>query len=235
MGYGVYRARLGDEISLRISVTSILYFTTAAIESYLRLNQTKDNSSEIILAAIPLALIDSLICYWIFTSLIQTMRTLRLRRNVVKLQFYKHFKNVLLFGVLMSVIFMLYSIKMHRRIDCVWKDLWIDDAFWHVLFSILLTVVAILWCPTSDKNYTFTPLLDDDCDDDDETEVHFSSDNFGSNVAKIKNNRFAKPQDSDVDEDESDIRWVEENISASILVDSDEELMSTKFEVSKMQ
>ena len=39
-------------------------------------------------------------CSHIFSSLIQTTRTLRLRRNVVKLTLYRHFTNTLIFSVL---------------------------------------------------------------------------------------------------------------------------------------
>lgn len=41
-----------------------------------------------------------LFCLNIFSSLIQTTRTLRLRRNVVKLSLYRHFTNTLLLAVL---------------------------------------------------------------------------------------------------------------------------------------
>lgn len=127
MGFGITKSRLGDEANVRISVISILYFTMAAIESYLRI-QTRDRNEnkQLILSAVPLALIDSLICWWIFTSLTQTIRALKLRRNVVKLIFYNHFKNTLIFGVFMSVVFMLYSIKIHKT-ECAWKNLWIDQ------------------------------------------------------------------------------------------------------------
>lgn len=97
MGFGITKSRLGDDANVRISVISILYFTMAAIESYLRVqtNQTSSENKQIILSAVPLALIDSMICWWIFTSLIQTIRALKLRRNIVKLRFYNHFKNIL--------------------------------------------------------------------------------------------------------------------------------------------
>ena len=36
----------------------------------------------------------------VFTSLVQTTRTLRLRRNLVKLSLYRHFTNTLIFAVL---------------------------------------------------------------------------------------------------------------------------------------
>ncbi|KAL7015314.1 hypothetical protein ACKWTF_016394 [Chironomus riparius] len=239
MGFGIIKARIGDESVVRISVMSSLYFTMASIESYLRLAQTESRSEnrQLVLAAVPLALIDSLICYWIFTSLIQTIRALRLRRNTVKLQFYIHFKNVLIFGVTMSIAFMIYSIKIHKETECAWKDLWIDISFWHVLFSILLTVIAFLWRPTkNNQQYAFAPLLNDNDDDDDEEEVHFSADTHET-LSKVRTSSKSHAQhDKNLEQEDSMMKWVEENIAnSSILLDSDDELMNTKFEVSKMQ
>ena len=88
---------------------------------------------------------------------------------MVKLSLYKHFTNTLIFAVLASVIFMLYSIKTRKFDPCFteWKDLWIDEGFWHVLFSTLLLVIMILWRPTNNnQRYAFTPLLDNPEDED---------------------------------------------------------------------
>lgn len=60
MGFGITKSRLGDEANVRISVISILYFTMASIESYLRIQQDR-NAQQLLLSAVPLALIDSLI------------------------------------------------------------------------------------------------------------------------------------------------------------------------------
>ncbi len=51
--------------------------------------------------------------------MIQTTRTLRLRRNLVKLALYRQFTNALVLSVLASVIFMLWSIKYHKLEDCL--------------------------------------------------------------------------------------------------------------------
>lgn len=45
---------------------------------------------------------------YIFSSLIQTTRTLRLRRNVVKLSLYRHFTNTLIFAVLGKETYLFY-------------------------------------------------------------------------------------------------------------------------------
>ena len=82
---------------------------------------------------------------------------------MVKLSLYKHFTNTLVFAVIASIIFMLWSIKYHKVVDCLteWRDLWVDEAFWHLLFSVILCVIMILWRPSqNNQRYAFTPLLD---------------------------------------------------------------------------
>lgn len=63
------------------------------------------------LASLPLSLLESAICFWIFTAMVQTTRTLRLRHNLVKLSLYTHFTNTLAFALIASIIFMLWSIR----------------------------------------------------------------------------------------------------------------------------
>lgn len=60
-----------------------------------------------------------------------------------------------------------------------WKELWVDEAYWHLLFSVLLLVIMILWRPTNNnQRYAFTPLLDAPEDDEEEDE-QFVNDAFG--------------------------------------------------------
>lgn len=67
-------------------------------------------------------------------------------------------------------MFMVWVIQYHRLTQCLteWKKLWIDDAYWDVLFSIILLVIMILWRPTNNnQRYAFTPLLDASEDEND--------------------------------------------------------------------
>lgn len=244
LGFGIVKPRLGPMLH-RVVGTGGLYFVLACIESYLRVMHTKNDTSNLLVASIPLAVLDSAICWWIFTSLVHTTRTLRLRRNTVKLALYRHFTNTLIFAVMASIIFMLFSIKAHRLARCLtdWKDLWQDEAFWHVLFSSLLLVIMVLWRPTNNnQRYAFTPLLDNPEDeDDDDEEDQFVADVYG---VKMRGNRNSSPKTHKVGTtttEEDDLRWVEENIPTAIadaalpVLDSDEEIINTRFEVSKMQ
>lgn len=54
-----------------------------------------------------------------FSALVATTRTLRLRRNVVKLALYRHFANTLVLSVIASVVFMMWNIKFHRLEECL--------------------------------------------------------------------------------------------------------------------
>ena len=50
-----------------------------------------------------------------------------------------------------------------------WKEIWIDDAFWHFLFALVLLAIMVLWRPTANnQRYAFAPLIDVGDDDDDD-------------------------------------------------------------------
>lgn len=54
-------------------------------------------------------------CCHIFVSLAQTMKLLRLRRNVVKLSLYRHFTNTLIFAVIGNTA----GTSAHSRVSVV--------------------------------------------------------------------------------------------------------------------
>ncbi|KAI8422747.1 hypothetical protein MSG28_006503 [Choristoneura fumiferana] len=112
----------------------------------------------------------------------------------------------------------------HTATEKDWKEVWMDEAYWHILFASVLTVIMVLWRPTNNnQRYAFTPLLDNADDEDD-----------GTSVTEIE--REAREPQENTNTLDSDLRWVEENIPTSTLplLDSDEEIINTKFEVSKM-
>nr|XP_042900231.1 transmembrane protein 87A isoform X4 [Parasteatoda tepidariorum] len=246
LGFGIVKPRLGPTLHHIVGV-GFVYFTFSTIEGSLRVLKPKtDPGNQALMAGIPLAVTDSIICWWIFSSLVQTVRTLRLRRNIVKLQLYRHFTNTLLLSVIGSAAFMIWSIHAHKLVSCVddWKELWVDEAYWHFLFSLILFVIMILWRPTNNnQRYAFTPLLDAIDDDEDDEDNLVANDGFVGmkmrSTKSLNNSPNHNEPKSNLDED---LKWVEENIPPSLtdvalpsLLDSDEEIMTTKFERSKME
>ncbi|KAL6101693.1 tmem87b [Pungitius sinensis] len=242
LGYGIVKPRLG-QVMHRVVGLGILYFSFASIEGVLRITGAKD-SDLALLANIPLALLDSSLCWWIFVSLAQTIKTLKLRKNPVKLSLYRHFTNTLIFAVIASIIFMGWMAKKFRLADCQsdWIELWVEDAFWRFLFSVILFVIMFLWRPSANnQRYAFTPLIDDS--DDEEIEEFVASTNIADGIklraSKIDANGTVKPAEINPEED---LKWVEDNIPSSltdvalpVLLDSDEEIMTTRYEMSKLE
>ncbi|XP_063774172.1 transmembrane protein 87B [Pseudophryne corroboree] len=241
LGYGIVKPRLGA-VMHRVVGMGVLYLAFATVEGVMRVIGSKE-SDLVLLASIPLALLDSALCWWIFVSLAQTMKTLKLRRNTVKYSLYRHFTNTLVFAILASVIFMAWTTKKFRLAQCQsdWMELWVDDAFWRFLFSVILLVIMFLWRPSANnQRYAFTPLMDDS---DDEVEEFLVTDHLAEGMklrgTRAEPNGTAKPTASSTDED---LKWVEENIPSSfadvalpVLLDSDEEIMMTKYEMSKTE
>ncbi|XP_041733399.1 transmembrane protein 87A isoform X2 [Coregonus clupeaformis] len=238
LGYGIVKPRLGALLH-RVVGMGLLYLIFSVVEGILRVNSAEDDL--VLLAAIPLAVLDSTLCWWIFISLAQTMKLLRLRRNVVKLSLYRHFTNTLIIAVIASVIFIIWTTKTFKFSKCQsdWRELWIDDAFWRFLFSTILLVIMFLWRPSANnQRYAFRPLVDEESDD--EAKEQLMNDTFeGVKMRGLKSETNGTAKPNKVDED---LKWVEENIPSSMadvalppLLDSDEETMTTKFEMSKME
>uniref|UniRef100_A0A671TS10 Zgc:162698 n=1 Tax=Sparus aurata TaxID=8175 RepID=A0A671TS10_SPAAU len=228
LGYGIVKPRLGALLH-RVVGVGLLYLIFSIVEGILRVNADRgDNTSSRLLCDIVLAFTDSCVVWWIFVSLAQTMKLLRLRRNVVKLSLYRHFTNTLIFAVIASVIFIIWTTKTFKMSKCQsdWRELWIDDAFWRFLFSIILLVIMFLWRPSANnQRYAFSPLLDEESEEE-EKEPMMNEAFEGMKMRGMKNETNGSVKANKVDED---LKWVEENIPSSMadvalppLLDSDE-------------
>ncbi|CAJ0575050.1 unnamed protein product, partial [Mesorhabditis spiculigera] len=152
--------------------------------------------------------------------------------------------NTLCFAVLASVIFMFWSLFYHIFPTCLmdWKELWVDTAFWHVLFCSILVVIVILWRPSqNNQRYAFTPLLDDSEDDNDD-ELFSNSQVMEAvkerNTDDVKERREQREQRDRDNRLEEELRWIENNIPSSIaeqlLMDDDEDQEARDLERNKM-
>jgi len=125
-----------------------------------------------------------------------------------------------------------------------WPELWFNEAFWHVLFIILLSCIMVLWAPwKNNQRYSFTPLLDSEDDEEDEEDETYYTDAFGGMKQRMTTlSGKTDKMEKGVDHDDDPSKWIEENISESVetenplpVIDSDEEIETTKLEISKMQ
>ncbi|CAD5116230.1 DgyrCDS5142 [Dimorphilus gyrociliatus] len=244
LGYGIVKPRLGNQLQ-RVLALAFLFFCFSYADEVQKVRNHRgyNKGKGDFFTAIPLAVIDALFCWWIFTSLFSTMKTLRIRRNVVKLSLYNHFTNTLVLAVLISIGYMIWSLVEHRFSKCLpgWKGIWIDEAFWHFSFSFVLGIIIVLWRPTiNSQRFASTPLLDDVDDEENETNLNES---FGAKKrTTITSNGPPTNKETKNKKAEEDLKWIDENIPTTVVEsslpnlinDSDEEILNTKFEISKM-
>ncbi|XP_021389173.2 transmembrane protein 87A isoform X2 [Lonchura striata] len=239
LGYGIVKPRLGVTLH-KVVMAGALYLLFSGMEGVLRVTGAQNDLAS--LAFIPLAFLDTALCWWIFISLTQTMKLLKLRRNVVKLSLYRHFTNTLILAVAASIVFIIWTTMKFRLVDCQsdWQELWVDDAIWRLLFSMILFVIMILWRPSANnQRFAFSPLSEEE-DDDEQKEPMLKESFEGMKMRSTKQEPNGNVKANKVQED--DLKWVEENVPSSVtdvalpaLLDSDEERMITHFERSKME
>ncbi|XP_054469713.1 transmembrane protein 87A-like [Anoplopoma fimbria] len=241
LGYGIVKPRLGTTVH-RLAAVGLLYLLFSSVEGVLRVTGGFYGTVALV-ANLSLSLIDSCVMWWIFISLSQTTRLLKLRRNIVKLSLYQHFTNTLIFSVLASIVFIIWTTKVFKLVDCQtgWRDLWVDDAFWRLLFSTILLVIMVLLRPSANnQRFSHSPLIDEDDDEEEAKEPMLSEAFEGMKM------RGSKPDSNGsqklLSKEDEDLKWVEENIPTTVadvalpvMLDEEEEIMKTKMERSKME
>ncbi|XP_028848517.1 transmembrane protein 87A-like isoform X2 [Denticeps clupeoides] len=243
LGYGIIKPRLGTTVNKLVAV-GLLYLVFSSVEGVLRVTGGFYGTVALV-ANLSLSLIDSCVMWWIFISLSQTTRLLKLRRNVVKLSLYQHFTNTLIFSVLASVVFIIWTTKVFKFVECHtgWRDLWVDDAFWRLLFSTILLVIMVLLRPSvNSQRFSHSPLIDDD-DDDEEDEAKEPMLNEAFEGMKMRGTKSEmNGAQKLINKEDEDLKWVEENIPTTVvdvglpvMLDEEEEILKTKMERSKME
>ncbi|KAM4829887.1 transmembrane protein 87A isoform 3-T3 [Thomomys bottae] len=239
LGYGIVKPRLGVTLH-KVVVAGALYLLFSGMEGVLRVTGYFSYSLALIVNLV-LSAIDACIILWIFISLTQTMKLLKLRRNIVKLSLYRHFTNTLILAVAASIVFIIWTTMKFRIVTCQsdWRELWVDDAIWRLLFSMILFVIMILWRPSANnQRFAFSPLSEEE--EEDEQKEPMLKESFGMKMRSTKQEQNGNSKVNKAQED--DLKWVEENVPSSVtdvalpaLLDSDEERMITHFERSKME
>uniref|UniRef100_A0A8C4U2I2 Transmembrane protein 87A n=1 Tax=Falco tinnunculus TaxID=100819 RepID=A0A8C4U2I2_FALTI len=210
LGYGIVKPRLGVTLH-KVVMAGALYLLFSGMEGVLRVTGAQNDLAS--LAFIPLAFLDS---PYIFISLTQTMKLLKLRRNVVKLSLYRHFTNTLILAVAASIVFIIWTTMKFRLVDCQsdWQELWVDDAIWRLLFSMILFVIMILWRPSANnQRFAFSPLSEEE-DDDEQKEPMLKESFEGMKMRSTKQEPNGNVKANKAQED--DLKWVEENVPSSV-------------------
>jgi len=162
LGFGIVKPRLDPKMLYRVIAAGMLYFIFSSAEALIRSpNPLHDPENKVLtFIFIPLAIIDSIIWLWTFTNLVRTMKNLRSDNNIDMVSSYRYFFITIICSVLASIGLLIWSIRLHNtRCIADWSALWLETAVWHILTSVVLFVIMILWRPDSyDQRDKYSPV-----------------------------------------------------------------------------
>jgi len=262
MGYGVVKPRLNRSTTTQIGGAAVIYLIFVTIyninhivpvptETSMSMDDQDTRRAEskyALIAIIPMSVMDAICLWWVFYALHHTMKILVLRQNHVKLELYQRFRLLLAFFAVAAIVYFIWTMANDYDVkhNHAWKNIWFEEAFKHVLFTVVLIGIMVLWRPSmNNSRYAYATLEMDLLDEDENEKEESVVPNFGSETLKgrTKSARGMKVEQKFDVEDE--LAWVEEHIPSNVMsndntigsfaLDSDEEIMETRLMVSKME
>eukprot|EP00933_Yihiella_yeosuensis_P051179 TRINITY_DN49046_c0_g1_i1.p1 TRINITY_DN49046_c0_g1~~TRINITY_DN49046_c0_g1_i1.p1 ORF type:complete len:514 (+),score=70.05 TRINITY_DN49046_c0_g1_i1:40-1581(+) len=160
LGWGVTRPYLDQWTITKVQLTSFIYIVLDFIrESVLSFRHSHSLSiAFVLLCLLPVAVLNGIIFYWIFTALSGLMDTLAERKQQEKLLLFQRLWKILIVSLALascSVLFQLFDLS--RSISIRWHYQWFFvDGVSHILFCLVLMAMMYLWAPhTNSQRYAY--------------------------------------------------------------------------------
>ncbi|KAJ3334317.1 hypothetical protein HDU76_000009 [Blyttiomyces sp. JEL0837] len=232
LGYGVVRPTLGNLMQKCLILTGV-HFVCGVMYGAGTLLMKEFNALEALIFVLPLSLSMTAFYAAILMSLTETMQTLELRRQSVKLTMYKRLWMILVISVCaIGLNFVINMIVFSKRRDpqwipVLWKWRWLAmDGSLNILYLIVFVSIAYLWRPTdNNQRYGLDELASEDWEDEIEAAINGGGAMPSSfSHIKLRNVKGVRGTDSTVvdsgdehddheHEHEEDLfRWAEENL-----------------------
>ncbi|KAJ1633252.1 lung seven transmembrane receptor-domain-containing protein [Pavlovales sp. CCMP2436] len=163
LGYGVVRPTLGA-VTNRVMLLGLLYLLFSMIlDTVSNLSPITEVSVPLrLLFILPVALLDAVFYWWIFSGLSRTLSQLASRKQTAKLDLYRRFSRVLIASIVLSAAWVSWQmvVIISDSLDDRWDSLWVFDAFWHLLYAVILMAICFLWSPSKNNlQYAYSQEL----------------------------------------------------------------------------
>eukprot|EP00931_Biecheleriopsis_adriatica_P063239 TRINITY_DN3824_c0_g1_i3.p1 TRINITY_DN3824_c0_g1~~TRINITY_DN3824_c0_g1_i3.p1 ORF type:complete len:503 (-),score=91.85 TRINITY_DN3824_c0_g1_i3:130-1638(-) len=171
LGWGVTRPYLDQPTILKVQALSFFYIVLDFVrESALSFRHSHSLSiAFVMLCLLPVALLNGIIFYWIFTALSSLMETLAERKQNEKLVLFQRLWKILVFALSLASFSLLFQLfDLSRSISIRWHYQWFfADGVSHILFCMVLAAIMYLWAPhTNSQRYAYKPVDSSEKDDD---------------------------------------------------------------------
>ncbi|XP_062188481.1 uncharacterized protein LOC133891754 [Phragmites australis] len=161
MGHGVVRPTLAG-LSARVAGLGAAFFAAAeALEVVENVGTVSDHSptpTRRLFLVLPVAALNTVFFYWIFSSLSKTLNKLKAKRMTVKLEMYRKFTNALIIAVAVSLGWITFEIhfKSTDEYNERWRVAWVIPAVWQLISFSLLCAICLVWAPShSSMRYAY--------------------------------------------------------------------------------
>lgn len=164
LGWGVTRPYLDDWSHNRIRLICVVYVGLGVIREVVLSYSDSQNLALwlVLICLLPVALINGVIFYWVFTALSNLIETLRERRQSEKLIVFQRLWCVLILTMGVATVFLLYQIFSLSHNGTSWRREWLfTDGVSHILFFFVLVVMMYLWAPHKhSQRYAYSHQVD---------------------------------------------------------------------------
>lgn len=167
LGWGVTRPYLDQPTILKVQALSCFYIVLDFIrESALSFRHSHSLSiAFVLLCLLPVALLNGVIFYWIFTALSSLIETLAERKQQEKLRVFQRLWKILVAALSLaslSLLFQLYDLS--RSISQRWHYQWFfADGVSHILFCMVLGAIMFLFAPhTNSQRFAYKQVEGDE-------------------------------------------------------------------------
>eukprot|EP00301_Raphidiophrys_heterophryoidea_P010098 c15141_g1_i1.p1 GENE.c15141_g1_i1~~c15141_g1_i1.p1 ORF type:complete len:507 (+),score=100.24 c15141_g1_i1:51-1523(+) len=175
MGYGVMKPTLTQDQKNKVALLGFVYFVFSSVydvmSSYSQMTYIMQHIRAFFL--FPVAALDSLFFLWILQEISMNIQILSSRQQATKLLVYRRFWQILVATGVFSVLWAAYQIYVTMTIDedDRWESLWMFEGMWHIVYFVVLCVIAGLWRPsTHTADYAFAEQITATEDDIDHTD-----------------------------------------------------------------
>ncbi|CAE8639205.1 unnamed protein product [Polarella glacialis] len=180
LGWGVTRPYLDQGTIVKVQALTFLYIVLDFVrESVLSFRHSHSLSMAfVMLCLLPVALLNGIIFYWIFTSLSSLMETLSERKQSEKLVLFQRLWKILIVALSLASLSLLFQLfDLSRSISVRWQYQWFfADGITHVLFCFVLIAIMVLWAPsTNGQRYAYKPVGDTETEKDSSSKAVDSS------------------------------------------------------------
>ncbi|GJN11039.1 hypothetical protein PR202_ga29198 [Eleusine coracana subsp. coracana] len=169
MGHGVVRPAMAGLTARVVGLGAAFFVATEALEVVENVGTVSDHSLSLarrLGLALPVAVLNAVFVYWIFSSLSKTMSKLKATRMTLKLEMYRKFTNALIIGVALSLGWTAFEthFKSTDEYNERWRAAWVIPAVWQLISFSLLCAVCLIWAPShSSMRYAYSD--EEDCEE----------------------------------------------------------------------